>query len=49
MSARRASVKVDQFVVNVNSEQPEKLIGFYRDVVSLTPNPYFGPVCPDLV
>lgn len=36
-------MKVDQFVVNVNSEQPEQLIGFYRDVVGLTPNLDFGP------
>ncbi len=36
-------MKIDQFVVNVNSEQPEKLIGFYRDIVGLTPNPDFGP------
>ncbi len=36
-------MKVDQFVVNVNSEQPERMIAFYRDVVGLTPNPDFGP------
>jgi len=36
-------MKVDQFVVNVNSEQPEKMIAFYRDVVGLTVNPDFGP------
>ena len=36
-------MKVEQFVVNVNSEQPEKLIAFYRDIVGLTPNPDFGP------
>ncbi len=36
-------MKVDQFVVNINSEQPEKLIAFYRDIVGLTPNPDFGP------
>lgn len=26
-------MNVDQFVVNVNSEQPEALIAFYRDIV----------------
>ncbi|MGB2696146.1 MAG: VOC family protein [Dehalococcoidia bacterium] len=36
-------MNVEQFVVNINSEQPEKLIAFYRDVVGLTPNPEFGP------
>jgi predicted enzyme related to lactoylglutathione lyase len=36
-------MKVEQFVVNVNSQQPEKLIAFYRDVVGLTVNPDFGP------
>jgi predicted enzyme related to lactoylglutathione lyase len=33
---------VDQFVVGVNSEQPEKLIAFYRDTVGLTPGPAPG-------
>ena len=36
-------MKVDQFVVNINSEQPETLIAFYRDVVGLTPNEEMGP------
>ena len=36
-------MKADQFAVSVNSEQPEKLIAFYRDVVGLTPGP---PVLP---
>jgi predicted enzyme related to lactoylglutathione lyase len=36
-------LKVDQFVVNVNSEEPERLIAFYRDTIGLTPNPDFGP------
>ncbi len=36
-------MNVEQFVVNVNSEQPEKLIAFYRDVVGLTVNSDFGP------
>jgi predicted enzyme related to lactoylglutathione lyase len=31
-------MKVDQLIVNVNSEQPEKLIAFYRDIVGLTPS-----------
>ena len=34
---------VEQFVVNVNSEQPEVLIAFYRDTVGLTPNAEMGP------
>ena len=36
-------MKVEQFVVNVNSEEPEKLIAFYRDIVGLKVNPDFGP------
>jgi len=35
-------VKVDQFVVNINSEQPETLIAFYRDIVGLRPNEEIG-------
>jgi len=34
---------VEQFVVNVNSDEPEKMIAFYRDTVGLTVNPDFGP------
>jgi predicted enzyme related to lactoylglutathione lyase len=36
-------VKVEQFVVNVNSQEPEKLIAFYRDIVGLAVNSDFGP------
>lgn len=36
-------MEVDQFVVNVNSEHPDRLIEFYRDVVGLKVNPDFGP------
>ena len=36
-------MQVEQFVVNVNSGQPEELIAFYRDKVGLTVNPDFGP------
>ena len=36
-------MKVEQFVVNVNSQDPEKLIAFYRDIVGLKVNPDFGP------
>ena len=32
-------MKVNAFNVNVCSEQPERLIGFYRDVVGLQPMP----------
>ncbi len=35
-------MKVDQFVVNINSEQPETLIAFYRDIVGLRPNEEMG-------
>jgi predicted enzyme related to lactoylglutathione lyase len=35
-------MQVDQFVVSVNSEQPEAMIAFYRDKVGLTVNPDFG-------
>ena len=35
-------MKVDQFVVNINSEQPEALIAFYRDIVGLRPNEEMG-------
>jgi predicted enzyme related to lactoylglutathione lyase len=34
---------VQQFVVNVNSEQPERLIAFYRDAIGLAVNEAFGP------
>ncbi len=34
---------VEQFVVNVNSSQPEKLIEFYRDTIGLTVNNDMGP------
>jgi predicted enzyme related to lactoylglutathione lyase len=36
-------MKVEQFVVNVNSRQPEPLIAFYRDIVGLSVNAEFGP------
>ena len=36
-------MQVDQFVVSVNSEQPEAMIAFYRDKVGLTVNADFGP------
>lgn len=35
-------MKVSGFIVNVTSEQPEKLIGFYRETVGLSPNPDIG-------
>jgi predicted enzyme related to lactoylglutathione lyase len=35
-------VKINSFNVNVTSEQPAKLIEFYRDVVGLAPNPDYG-------
>jgi len=30
-------MNVEQFVINVNSEQPERLTSFYKDIVGLTP------------
>lgn len=30
---------VGMLIVNVNSEQPDRLMGFYRDVVGLPPHP----------
>jgi predicted enzyme related to lactoylglutathione lyase len=35
-------MKVNSFVINVTSEQPERLKAFYRDVVQLPPNPQLG-------
>src|SRR5439155_20565746 len=36
-------MKVNAFNVNVCSEDPERLIAFYRDVVGLTPMPQISP------
>jgi predicted enzyme related to lactoylglutathione lyase len=36
-------MKVEQFVVNVNSQEPDRLIAFYRDTIGLKVNPDFGP------
>jgi predicted enzyme related to lactoylglutathione lyase len=33
---------ITQFLINVNSENPERLHKFYRDVVGLKPNPDMG-------
>lgn len=35
-------MKTTGFVVNVTSDQPHKLVEFYRDVVELPPNPQIG-------
>ena len=35
-------MQVDHFVMSVNSEQPQRLIEFYRDTVGLTPGPVPG-------
>jgi predicted enzyme related to lactoylglutathione lyase len=35
-------MKVNQFLLNVTSEQPEKLMSFYRDVVGLPNEPGMG-------
>jgi|SRR4029453_11595300 predicted enzyme related to lactoylglutathione lyase len=36
-------MRVEQFVVNINSQQPDTLVAFYRDTLGLTVNPDFGP------
>ena len=36
-------MRVEQFVVNINSQEPEKLIAFYRDIVGLKVNAELGP------
>ncbi|MEX1253261.1 MAG: VOC family protein [Dehalococcoidia bacterium] len=35
-------MKVTSFVITVTSEQPERLVGFYKDVVGLPPRPEMG-------
>lgn len=35
-------MKVASFLLNITSENPERLIAFYRDVVGLEPNPNMG-------
>ncbi|MEX2245260.1 MAG: VOC family protein [Dehalococcoidia bacterium] len=32
-------MQVNQFILNINSEAPAELMGFYRDVVGLPPHP----------
>lgn len=36
-------MKVEQFIVNINSENPERLIEFYRDTVQLPAQEGMGP------
>src|SRR5437867_2919583 len=36
-------MNVDELIINVNSEQPEEMIAFYRDVVGLATNPDIAP------
>ena len=36
-------MQVEQFVVNVNSAEPDRLIEFYRDTVGLEVNEEMGP------
>ena len=36
-------MKVSQLILNVNSPDPERLIGFYRDTVQLEPEGQMGP------
>lgn len=35
-------MKVNALFINLTSEQPDKLLAFYRDVVGLTPKPEAG-------
>jgi len=35
-------MKVNQFAINVTSEQPDRLLAFYRDVVGLPLKPEWG-------
>jgi predicted enzyme related to lactoylglutathione lyase len=35
-------MQVSSFVITVTSEQPERLAGFYKDVVGLQPRPEMG-------
>ena len=35
-------MKVNSFVFNITSENPERLVEFYRDVIGLKPNPDMG-------
>ncbi len=35
-------MKVNSFVINVTSEQPERLISFYREIVGLPAKPEIG-------
>jgi predicted enzyme related to lactoylglutathione lyase len=35
-------MKVNSFNVNITSEQPDRLLAFYRDIVGLKPQPEFG-------
>lgn len=36
-------MKVNGLILNVNSEQPERLATFYRETVGLEPHPDMGP------
>ena len=35
-------MQINQLLLNINSEQPDKLFAFYRDVVGLELNPQMG-------
>ncbi len=35
-------MKVNSFIFNITSENPERLFAFYRDVIGLKPNPEMG-------
>jgi predicted enzyme related to lactoylglutathione lyase len=40
-------MNVSQFAINVTSEQPDRLLKFYREVVGLKPKPEWGEAAMD--
>jgi predicted enzyme related to lactoylglutathione lyase len=40
-------MNVSQFAINVTSEQPERLLKFYRETVGLSPKPEWGEAAMD--
>lgn len=35
-------MKIESFLINITSENPERLVRFYQDIVGLAPNPQIG-------
>ncbi len=42
MEKEERAVNVNSFVLNLTSEEPARLVSFYRDVMGLPPNPEIG-------